>query len=79
MRTTIELKDEDRARLLALAASRGEKGFSKIIGEAVEMYLKTVAADVERRDLALVLRGRMGKKEAEELRKATTELRKAWR
>ncbi len=36
MRTTIALEDEDRARLLALAAGRGEKGLSKIIGEAVE-------------------------------------------
>jgi predicted transcriptional regulator len=79
MRTTIELKDDYRGRLLALAASRGEKGFSKIIGEAVEMYLKSVVADEERRDLALVLRGRMGKKEAEELRRATTELRESWR
>jgi hypothetical protein len=79
MRTTIELEDENRARLLALAASRGEKGFSKIIGEAVEMYLKTVTADEERRAVALALRGRLGKKEAEDLRSATTELRESWR
>jgi hypothetical protein len=64
---------------LTLAARRGEKGFSKIIGEAVEMYFKSVVADEERRDLALVLRGRMGKKEAEELRRTTTELRESWR
>jgi tRNA(fMet)-specific endonuclease VapC len=39
MRTTIELKDESRAKLLAIAARRGEKGFSRLIDEAVEQYV----------------------------------------
>ena len=41
MRTTIELKPEHRARLLELAARRGEKGFSSVIAEAVDAYLAT--------------------------------------
>ena len=31
MRTTIEMKPEHRARVLELAASRGEKGFSTVL------------------------------------------------
>jgi metal-responsive CopG/Arc/MetJ family transcriptional regulator len=79
MRTTIELKDEYRAKLLQIAARRGEKGFSKLIDEAVDLYLKTVAADEEQRQQALLLQGCLGKKDADQLRAATTALRESWR
>lgn len=79
MRTTIDLKDEYRAKLLEIAARRGEKGFSKIIGEAVETYLRTAAADEEHRQHALRLRGSLGAKDAEQLQTATAALRKSWR
>jgi hypothetical protein len=79
MRTTIELKSESRARLLEIAARRGEKGFSRLINQAVDLYLETAAADGERRRAALSLRGRLGKEEAGELRAATTALRESWR
>ena len=39
MRTTIELSDEHRARLLELAARRGEKGFSSIVEEALARFV----------------------------------------
>jgi len=45
MRTTIDLKPEHRARLLELAARRGERGFSSIIGEAVDARLKRLLAN----------------------------------
>ena len=50
MRTTIELKDESRARLLDMAARRGEKGFSTIIGEAVDLYLRTARTPTRHAD-----------------------------
>jgi hypothetical protein len=34
MRTTVELKPEHRSRLIAIAAKRGEKGFSSVLNEA---------------------------------------------
>ena len=79
MRTTIELKDESRARLLDIAARRGEKGFSALIDEAVDMYLEAADADEARRRAALALRGRLGAKEAARLRGATAALRESWR
>ena len=40
MRTTIEIKPEHRAKLLELAARRGQKGFSQLIAEALEAFLR---------------------------------------
>ena len=79
MRTTIELKDEHRARLLEIAARRGEKGFSALINEAVEKYLEAADAGEARRKAALALRGRLGARETSGLRAATAALRESWR
>ena len=79
MRTTIELKDEFRARLLEIAARRGEKGFSTLIGEAVDLYLRTADADEVRRRSAMALRGRLDGGDARRLRQATSTLRESWR
>jgi hypothetical protein len=50
MRTTVEINDEHRARLLQLAARRGDKGFSHILAEAIERYLAELdRSDVTRR------------------------------
>ena len=43
MRTTIEIKPEHRAKLLELAARRGTKGFSELVGEALDAYLRAEA------------------------------------
>lgn len=79
MRTTIELKDEHRAALLALAARRKKKGFSTLIGEAVDAYLNSVRDEDEKRPRALAARGSFTNKEAEDLRKHVRELRRTWR
>ncbi|HEV3456454.1 MAG TPA: hypothetical protein VHG32_07825 [Thermoanaerobaculia bacterium] len=39
MKTTIELEDEHRVKLLELAARRGGKGVSELMGKAIEIYL----------------------------------------
>jgi predicted transcriptional regulator len=39
VRTTIELRDELRAKLLEMAGRRGEKGFSHLVEEAVDRYI----------------------------------------
>jgi predicted DNA-binding protein len=79
MRTTIELSDDHRARLLALAAARGEKGFSTIIAEAVQHYLDQQAARHAARARARELRGALPRREAERLRTAAAEWREHWR
>jgi predicted transcriptional regulator len=79
MRTTIEISPEQRARLMELAARRGEKGFSKLVQQALDAYLRTQAGEEERRRRALMLKGALGAREAERLRTATRELRTSWR
>ncbi len=79
MRTTVELKAAHRSRLLAIAAGRGEKGFSAVLGEAVEVYLAAQADWERRRQKALALQGRLKPKEARQLRETAAALRKNWR
>lgn len=79
MRTTIAIKPEHRAKLLELAARRGEKGFSSVIAEALESYLAGVAEKELLCRRALRLRGTLSKREADRLRDETNALREFWR
>ena len=79
MRTTIEIKPEYRARLLELAARRGEKGFSSIVGEAIEAHLGAIGQEDDLRRRALKVRGSLSKREGERFRLEVEELRKSWR
>jgi hypothetical protein len=79
MRTTVEMKTEHRSALLALAARRGEKGFSTVLSEAIEEYLHGGEARGRRIEEFLSLEGTLSDGEADELRKVTTALRESWR
>lgn len=79
MRTTVEIKPEHRARLLELAARRGHKGFSQLIAEALDLYLKAEATQADVRKRARTLRGALAAREATALRNAAAEIRKSWR
>jgi predicted DNA-binding protein len=79
MRTTIEIPDEQRARLLDLAARRGEKGFSRLVQEAVDAYLQ----DIERREevvrRALAVLGTLSQKSERRMKSSLETLRSRWR
>jgi hypothetical protein len=79
MRTTVEIKAEHRAALLALAARRGDKGFSSVLEEAIETYLSGERDREYRRRELLSLQGSLSAEEAAELRETTGELRESWR
>lgn len=79
MRTTIEMKPEHRARLLELAAIRGEKGFSAVVAEALEYYLETQSGRTHAIQRALALKGCMTHKEAAGLSTRTRRIRDNWR
>jgi predicted transcriptional regulator len=79
MRTTIEIKPEHRARVLELAASRGEKGFSAVVADALEFYLQAQRDRTRAIRKALALKGSIGEKEAARLRTETRRLRAHWR
>lgn len=79
MRTTIDLPDDLRARLLDLAARRGEKGFSSLVREAVVTYLADLDSRAARIARAASLLGTLSEEEAEAMRAAVTSLRERWR
>ncbi len=79
MRTTVEITDRQRARLLQLAAERGEKGFSGLVREAIDVYL---AGETERRERVATARAALGTLDgeaAEALRESVRRLRERWR
>lgn len=73
------MKPEHRARLIELAAQRGEKGFSTVVSEALELYLE--ARDRRTRAIrsALALQGSLKQTEAADLLNRTQRIRAAWR
>jgi predicted transcriptional regulator len=79
MRTTIEMKPEHRARILELAASRGEKGFSTLVTEALELYLESQKGRTNAIRSALALKGSMSATEAAGLAERTASIRANWR
>ncbi|MGB8294919.1 MAG: hypothetical protein WCG85_05790 [Polyangia bacterium] len=79
MRTTVEITDAQRAGLLDLAARRGEKGFSRLVQEAVDRFLADEHAGKGRVEAALSLEGSMTAEAADELTASVARLRSNWR
>jgi metal-responsive CopG/Arc/MetJ family transcriptional regulator len=79
MRTTIEIPDHLRAKLLRAAAERGEKGFSHIMEEALVNYFTETESLREKQRRAIALKGQLSKPDSEKLRAATQALRESWR
>lgn len=79
MRTTVEISDEQRAQLLKLAAQRGEKGFSSLIREALDLYMKQHRERREAVVNALRVKGSFSDEEADALQDSIGKLREVWR
>ncbi len=79
MRTTIELRDDQRARLLEMAAQEGRKGFSHLIQEAVDRFLEEEGARREKVAESLAVVGSFTPEDAQALRQRTRVLREGWR
>lgn len=79
MRTTIEIPDAIRAKLLEIAARRRQKGFSGIVQEALEAYFEEEEARREKVDKALAALGTLEPDEADRLEDEVRRLRATWR
>jgi hypothetical protein len=73
------MKPEHRARILELAAQRGEKGFSTVVAEALELYLEIQGGRANAVRSVLALKGSMSETEAAALLTQTRKLRANWR
>ncbi len=76
MRTTVEVSDDVRARLLELAARKGLKGFSQLVQEALEGYLRELDSENEKVRRAVLLKGAFREKDANTMRGAIRALRR---
>jgi len=79
MRTTIEIADEQRARLLEIAGARGEKGYSRLVREAIDLFLKERRRKESMVKAALAQRGALRDDEADEFEARTRQIRRNWR
>ena len=79
MRTTVELTQEQRARLLDLAARRGEKGFSGIVREAIDAYLEVYAGQSQRVRAAQAVLGTIDDEAIDDLEQSFRTSRGSWR
>ncbi len=79
MRVTVELKPEHRSLLLAMAARRGDKGFSGVLREALDAYLDAQTESEHRCRKALSLQGSLKLREAKKLRERAAAVRQDWR
>lgn len=77
MRTTVEIRDEQRVALAAIAAKRGLRGYSELVQEAIDLYLgQSEGDDLE---ALLALQGSITDAEAEEMRRRIAEAWSTWR
>lgn len=79
MRTTIELNEKQRAELLRLAAERGIKGFSQLIQEALDSYLRQQEDKNKTIKAAMKLKGSFTGTDADEFESCIKEIRRNWR
>jgi len=85
MRTTIELTDDHRARLLAPAARQRLRRYSGLIREAMERYLEEAPdgsrtqAGAKASRAARKIRGSVSEAEAERMRRRIETLWRRWR
>jgi predicted transcriptional regulator len=79
MRTTIELSDDHRSALHSIAARRGLRGYSKLIQEAIDLYIKQKEKKGDGLRQLLKMRGTWSAEEAKRVRKRLGELRQNWK
>lgn len=79
MRTTVELTQSQRARLLKLAAERGEKGYSSLVREAINRYLDDETDRKSRVEAAVRVLGTLDESSADRMTETARNIRESWR
>ncbi len=76
MRTTIELPDDQRSILHFLAAQRGLRGYSKLIQEAIDFYIREKTEQKKNIKHLLKMRGTWIKKKSKRFKRDLREIRR---
>ena len=77
MRTTVEITAEQHRALSAIAQSRGVRGFSMLVQEALDAYLSNMNTDEV--ELLLGLEGVLSESDAREMRSRIKDAKSQWR
>ena len=77
MRTTIELPDDLRRRVVSEAAARNLRGYSQVIVDALRAYFD--GGQDDRHTMVARVRGSLNPQAAERERRRLAELRANWR
>ena len=72
------MKPEHRSALLAIAARRGQKGFSQVLEEMIDKCLADESEQDKRVQMALSLGGTISQEEAEVWQEAARRIRESW-
>ena len=75
MRTTIELSDDHRSMLHFLAARRKLRGYSKLIEEAIDFYIKEKIGKKDGFKHLLKMKGSWSQEEAKRIKKKLRNIR----
>ena len=79
MLTTIDIPEEQQARLRVLASRRGEEDLSKIIQEAITRYLDREPEPHQELQDALAVIGSLSEEQAQKMKRSIRRLRETWR
>lgn len=77
MRTTVEITDSQHRALAVIASRRGLRGFSQLVQEALDGYLRDLDSGVT--DQLLALEGVLDDDEERSVRRRVQEVRATWR
>lgn len=66
-RTNVGIRPEHVAKLRAIAAGRGERGYAKVLGEAIEAFIAAQASAEANRRAILDAAGSITPEEADEM------------
>lgn len=78
MRTTIEIPEEQRQVLHAIAMKKGLRGFSRVVSEAVAFYIQNKKELKSERLKLLELKGSWNLSATDKIKKRLKEVRKNW-
>lgn len=79
MRTTIELSQNHRQAIHQLAQMRGQRGYSKLIQEAVDYFLENKRFDKKEQARLLALRGSWSDEETRQIRFSMSKVHANWK
>lgn len=78
MRATVEIPDHLRAAVMAVAARKGYRGYSRVIVEALEFYLEEKEARESGLQDLLEMRGTWSRQEAADTKRRIDKARSNW-